>query len=185
MTNQNEISDRYRRLAERFTDVVETVPDGAWTAESPCDGWNVRDVLRHVADSEREFMERMDFDHDIGRSDDPIADWHQVNRAMQAALDDPEKAAHRYDGYFGPTTFAESVDTFYSGDLLVHRWDIARGAGLQQLEQMDPDDLTEAQRRLEPLGDAVRAPGVFGPALNPGDDASDQDRFLAWAGRRV
>jgi uncharacterized protein (TIGR03086 family) len=185
MTNENDPSSRYRRLAERFTDVVDAVPADAWANDSPCDGWNVRDVLRHVADTEREFMERMDFGSDIEPSDDPIADWRTVNRAMQDALDDPAKADHGYDGYFGPTTFAETVDTFYAGDLLVHRWDIAHGAGLTDLEQLDESDLDDARRRLEPLGDNVRAPGVFGPPLDAGPDATEQERFLAWVGRRV
>ena len=185
MKHHNEASDRYRRLAAAFTDVIESVPDDAWANESPCAGWNVRDVLRHVADSEREFMERMAFGPDVEASDDPVADWQRVNEAVQSALDDPAKAAHGYDGYFGPTTFAETVDTFYAGDLLVHGWDIAHGAGLEEFEQLDAAEMDDARRRLEPLGDAVRSPGVFGPPLDAGADASDQERFLAWAGRSV
>ncbi|MEO7398299.1 MAG: TIGR03086 family protein, partial [Ilumatobacteraceae bacterium] len=92
-------------------------------------------------------------------------------------------ADRTYDGYFGPTTFAETIDTFYSMDLMVHAWDIARAAGRPDLEPIAADDLTRAARLLEPVGDTVRSPGIFGPPVEPSVDATDQDRFLAWTGR--
>ena len=33
-----EIADRYRRVADRFTERAREVPDGAWDNPSPCEG---------------------------------------------------------------------------------------------------------------------------------------------------
>jgi uncharacterized protein (TIGR03086 family) len=103
---------------------------------------------------------------------------------MLAATEDPSIVGRSYDGYFGPTTIGETIDTFYSMDLAVHGWDVARGAGLSELEQLHPDDLERAQSKLSSLaGDTVRMAGIFGEPVAVPDDASDQDRFLAWTGR--
>ena len=102
---------------------------------------------------------------------------------MQAALDDESIAMTAFDGYFGPTTIAETADTFYSLDLLVHAWDIARALARADLEAMSPADLVHARHQLAGAGDVVRSPGIFGPEVAVGADASDQDRFLAWTGR--
>ena len=113
----------------------------------------------------------------------PLLAWHHVRNAMQAALDNPETAGHEYAGYFGPTTFAETVDTFYSGDLLVHSWDVARGAGLTDLEALDSDDMRRTRLQLEPLGDVLRSGGVYGEAVELSGNETEQQQFLAWTGR--
>ena len=44
----SEISDRYRNVAAQFTERVKEVPDGAWADPAPCEGWDARDVVRHL-----------------------------------------------------------------------------------------------------------------------------------------
>ena len=175
-------SDRYRRLADRFSAVVTAVPDDAWDARTPCDEWTVRDVVDHLVTTERDFLvERGRTVPDV--SDDPVGAWPAVRNEVQNALDDPAVADAEYDGYFGPTTLAASIDTFFSLDLSVHAWDIARSAGLEDLATLDPVDVRHFRTALESAGDTVRMPGVFGPPVEVADDASEQDRFLAWTGR--
>ena len=93
--------------------------------------------------------------------DDPLGAFTAARDAVQAALDDPATAAQEYDGMFGRTTFAESVDGFLSADLVIHRWDLARATG---------QDETPPRRRgarvhemLEPMDEKMRGPGAFGP----------------------
>jgi hypothetical protein len=93
-------------------------------------------------------------------------------------------ADRSYDGYFGPTTIGETIDTFYSLDLVVHGWDVARGAGLADLEAIDADDMDDTRERMASVGDTVRMAGIFGDVVTVPDDASPQDRFIAWTGRR-
>ena len=46
----SEIADRYRRVANRFTDRGREVADDAWDNPAPCEGWVARDVVRHLVD---------------------------------------------------------------------------------------------------------------------------------------
>ena len=188
--NENDTATRFRRLAARFATVVESVPADRWDAPSPCEGWTVADVVDHVATTEREFLERMELptgapaDPGASGPDAAVAAWRASSAAMQAVVDDPAIVGRTYDGYFGPTTIGETIDTFYASDLVVHAWDIARGAGLTELEQLPPEDLDRIQSQMAVAGDTVRMPGVYGPEVEVPNDASAQDRFLAWTGRR-
>lgn len=173
------IADRYRRLAHRFTEMIDAVPAQQWDAASPCEGWSARDVVEHVTSTERDFLSRMGFD-----APSP-AEWPAVRDAVQARLDDPADAGHEYDGMLGRTTFGESIDTFYCMDLVVHGWDLARAAGLESFLEIPSDELATVRVALEGFGDNARLPGVFGPALAVGADADDQTRLLADLGRQA
>ncbi len=180
----------FRRLSARFSTVVAAVPPELWGGPSPCDGWSVRDVVVHVIDTERDLLGRMPFGPStlaIRAQPDTathlIDAWHHVRDAVQTALDDSATAGHGYDGYFGPTTFARTVDIFYSGDLLVHSWDVARGAGLTDLETLNADDMRRTKAELEPTGAVLRSGGAYGPAIELSGNESEQQQFLAWTGR--
>lgn len=147
-------------------------------------------MLAHIVDTERDFLVRHALADGLEAGDgDPVpADllgrWAATRDRVQAALDDPATAERGFDGYFGPTTIGAALDTFYSGDLVVHGWDVARAAGLAELEAIDPLELDLLTAEMETLGDAVRMEGIYGPPVEVADDASAQDRFLAWTGRR-
>ena len=179
----SDVADRYRRLADRYTSVVDAVPGDAWDAPSPCEGWTGRQVLEHVAESQHGFLARFDLAPDIDGAD-PTARWAAVRDAMLAALDDPATAGTEYDGMFGRTTFAGTVDGFMSADLVVHAWDIARAAGLDDHEAMPPEEVERLDAQLRGMGDAIRSPGAFGPEVPVPDDAPHQHRFLGYIGRR-
>ncbi len=186
-TTAHDVAQRYRRLADRFDQIVSAVPADRWDAPSPCEDWTVADVVHHVADTEVDFLNRQELPvgEVPGTDAPPVERWRAARAAMQAAVDDPEVAGRSFDGYFGPTTIGETIDIFYSMDLAVHGWDIARGAGLSELEGIDDADIERSRTQLGSIaGDTVRMAGIFGPAVEVPDDASDQDRFLAWTGRR-
>ena len=178
----SDIADRYRRLAGHFSAVVDAVPEEAWDSASPCEGWTARQVLGHVVDSETEFLGRFDRAPDDGGAD-VRGRWVTVRGAMQQTLDDPEVANTTYESQFGETTLAETVDGFFSPDLVVHGWDIARATGLEELEPMPAGEVERIDARFRPMGDAIRAPGAFGPEVAVPDDASPQDRLLGFLGR--
>lgn len=180
----SDIADRYRRLAAGFSDKIRCVPPEKWDAPSPCDGWTALDVVRHLVDVHRMFLGF------VGRElcdvppveDGPLAAFDAARQVVQAGLDDPGRAAESFDGYFGRTSFAEAVDRFVCFDLVVHAWDLARAAGVD--EHLDPEEVHTVLEQLPAFGDALHSSGMFGPVVDPPDGADEQTRLLCLLGRR-
>jgi uncharacterized protein (TIGR03086 family) len=180
----SEVSERYGRLAGAFTAKVAAVPPDAWDRPSPCEGWTARDVVHHVVSTEGMFLGF------VGRSpgevpsvdDDPLGAWSAVRASVQGDLEDPERAGAQFDGFSGRSTFEAAVDRFLCFDLVVHGWDLARSVGLD--ERIDPAEVARVRQHAEEMGDALRSPKAFGPAVEPPSGADDQARLLAFLGRR-
>lgn len=174
---------RFERVADDFDRLVRLVPDERWTATSPCEGWRAVDVLTHVVDTQRDLLGRMGFDVPDVDGLTAVSAWQRTRAAMSAAMADPARVDHAYDGYFGPTTFGRTVDDFYSFDLVVHRWDLARATGMPDHETIAPDQIEWLRTRADGFGDALRMPGICGPEVTVPDDATPQEQLLAWLGR--
>jgi uncharacterized protein (TIGR03086 family) len=178
------ISSRYRIVAGRLADLMAAVPADRWSSPSPCSDWSAADVAEHVVATEADLLGRMDFATPDGLvTDDVSTSWDAVRTAVQDALDDPMRADHEYDGYFGPTTFAQTIDRFYTSDIVIHTWDLARAAGLPQFEPIEEVEMERIVASYEGLGDMMRQPGLLGPAIDVDDEASEQTKFLAFYGR--
>jgi uncharacterized protein (TIGR03086 family) len=180
-----EISERYGRLADTFAAKIAAVPDDRWESPSPCEDWTARDVVRHVVTTQGMFLGFVG--RELGEipsvDDDPGAAWDAARSAIRRDLEDPDAAKAEFDGMGGRTTFETAVDRFLCFDLVVHGWDLARAAGLD--DRIDPDDVARVRKAAEGFGDAMRGPQAFGPALDPPEGADDQARLLAFLGRRV
>ena len=178
-----EISDRYRALARELTRRVDAVPPERWDDPSPCEEWSARQVLQHLLDSHRDMPGYAGDPLVLEKSvdDDPHAAWVEGRDAMQALLDDPQRAGMEYDGMFGRTSVEKTVDTFLGLDLLVHGWDIARATG--QDEALPEEEVRRVHADAVRLGDNLRRGGVCGPEVSVPDDASEQDKLLAALGR--
>ncbi|MGH3358323.1 MAG: TIGR03086 family metal-binding protein [Nocardioidaceae bacterium] len=177
-------ASRYSRLRKSFASKVAAVPEERWTNRSPCEDWTALDVVRHVIETQGTFESLVGRSLEPGPSvdEDPHGAFLAATDQVQAHLDDPTTARAGYDGYFGPTTFEESADGFLSLDLIVHGWDLARSTGLD--DHIDPVDVAWLWSTVEGLGDAIRGPRTFGPAIEAEPDASDQEKLLAYLGRQ-
>ena len=176
-------TDRYRRLAERFTTTVEAVPAGAWNNASPCEGWTAADVLEHVMESEAGLLKKAGRDVPSGPIDpaDPSDSWVHFRDAVEAALDDPSCSGFEYDAFGLQTTVGATFGSFMSVDLVVHRWDIAHAAGIEQT--ISVEDMAFVRAFTERMGDLAQTSGAFGPRLSVPEDADEQTKFLALPGR--
>ncbi len=181
LTNENpvneSVADRHRRLAAAFHAAAEAVPAAALGRPTPCQDWAIADVIKHVTSTQLDFLGQRALP--VPGDQTPAA----VSAAMQAALDAPTIAGASYDSHFGPTTIAETVDAFYCLDLVMHRWDIAVAAGLSVHIDIDDADITRCRALLEPMGDNIRMPGIFGPEVKAPSSASETEQFVAWTGR--
>lgn len=182
------IAERYRRRAGDLLDTVQAVPDDRWSASAPCEEWTARSVPLHIVETSRMFLGFISLPLDGVPSidDDPAGAVRAATGEVQRVLDDPALAATTFEGVLGTTSFEAAADRFLSFDLVVHRWDLARAAGLDDHERFDPDDvqdLTTIAHQFPPEG--MRGPKTFGPEVTVADDADDQTKLLAFLGRRA
>lgn len=177
-------SERFRRIAGTFADVLAAVPDAGWDAPSPCAGWVARDVVVHLVEWVPAVIGRSGLDLGGGpdAADDPVAAWAHLAGALQAALDDPAVATRTFDaGPPGTLSVEQAIDMLVTGDVLVHTWDVAVAAGLDV--RLDPVVTHEMLVGMEPMDEVLRSSGHYGPKIAVAPDASEQDRLLAFTGR--
>lgn len=166
---------------EQLTAVLDTVED--WTTASACEGWKVGDVVDHLIDTQRDFLQRHGLE--IGprpdTHDDPLDAWTAHASKIQDLLDTPAVAGSEFDGFFGRTTIGATLATFYGFDMVVHRWDIARGIGLEH--HFNDAELDLIEQSLDGFGDHLYEEGICKPALPTTPDADRETRLLARMGR--
>lgn len=182
----SESAARYAKIAAGFSARVRAVPPGSWENPAPCEGWVARDVVAHLV----EWLPAM-FLHGAWQLDvpplpdvsaDPVAAWEALDAALQAALDDPAIAGSERDTPMGRQTFAACLDTIGTNDLLIHTWDLARAAGLD--ETLDADEVHALLLAMEPYDEMLRRSGQYGPRVSVPDDATEQTKLIAFTGRQ-
>jgi uncharacterized protein (TIGR03086 family) len=179
-------AEEHRRIAGAFTTTVEGVAASDWDRPAPPAGWVARDVVRHLTDWFPAFLRSSTgivLQAGPSVDDDPVAAWTMQRTAVQALLDDPEVAGGLHDfAQLGTSSLGDAVSAVYTGDVFLHRWDLARATG--QDDTLDPDTCAEMLAGMLPMDDALRRSGHFGPRLEVADDADVQTRLLAFIGRR-
>jgi uncharacterized protein (TIGR03086 family) len=169
-----EPSERHRTIAARFTSVVSKVTD--WEAPSPVPEWRAIDVV--------EWPEGFFAAGGIelpSPSGDPASRWSQRAAAIQGLLDGPDRDSPFTHPMVGTFPLATAIDNFYTSDVFMHAWDLARASG-----QDDPLDGEEAARLfegMEPIDAMLRESGQYGPRVAVPDDAPSQDQLMAFIGR--
>jgi uncharacterized protein (TIGR03086 family) len=187
----SEISERFARVADAFAARLVAVPPDAWDNPAPCEGWVARDVVRHLVEwvPGPGFLLGA-FGVETGPipsvEEDPAGAWAVVRDAVQRALDDPAVAGRVEDcGPPGRLSLEAAVDMTCTPDVLIHTWDLARATGLD--ERLDGDEVHRQVADIEALppevDEAMRNSGHYGPRVELGAGASEQDRLLAFMGR--
>jgi uncharacterized protein (TIGR03086 family) len=179
-------AEEHRRIAGRFTELVRGVPDGGWDAPSPVEGWVARDVVRHLVEWFPPFLEAGAGVHLVAGPSvdvDPTAAWVTHSDAVQAVLDDPATAGKTLSNrHIGEVPLDRAINDFYTADVFMHTWDLARATG--QDETLDPDKCAELLAGMVPYEEAMRSSGQYGPRVEVPDHADVQTRMLAFIGRR-
>jgi hypothetical protein len=83
---------------------------------------------------------------------------------MQALLDDPATADRVLaNPHIGEMALDRAIDQFYTPDLFMHTWDLARATGRDDM--LDPDFCGQLLAGMEPIEDIIRSSGQYGPRL--------------------
>jgi hypothetical protein len=99
------------------------------------------------------------------------------------ALADDAFADTGYDGHFGPTTVGATLVQFYVFDMVVHRWDVARAAGLDA--QLTDEELDRVEAGADSFGPALYMDGICRPGVEAPAGADRVTRVLARLGREA
>lgn len=146
-------------------------------AQTPCEKWNVRDVMNHLVQANEFFQASAKSEQ--SPLDDPPPDLigsdplQAYEKACKATA-----SAYAQDGVIeqtGPTIGIAFVDQ------LVHGWDIAKATGQ---DTTMPEDLAQAAFGMVDgrLTDDQRGK-FFGPVVKVPDGANAQDKLLGYVGR--
>ena len=178
-------SAEHRRVAGRFTELVRATPPERWDDPSPVAAWRARDVVGHLVEWLPGFLEAgagVRLPQGPSVADDPVGAWQVHTDAVQALLDDPGTAALVLENrHVGKVPLPEAIDRFYTGDVFLHTWDLARATG--QDVTLDPEKCAVMLAGMEPLDDLLRQSGQYGPKVPVPDDADVQTRLIGFIGR--
>jgi len=181
----SEVSERYERVGEGFSDRLRRVAPDQWATPTPCTEWDVRALVAHVIATHRRIVATLEgaAPQEVDPAGDPNVQWPDASAAVRAALADPERASRTVSGMFGEQSFESLVSRLLCADTLLHTWDLARATG--QEEHLDERAVATAMDFLAPLDEAIRRPGGFAPKIDPSADADAQTRLLNFGGRAV
>lgn len=152
-----------------------------WDAPTPVAEWKTRDVVDHLVVWFGGFLEAgcgMNLTDD--RDSDPVDRWARRAREVQVLLDDPPDVPFRHP-QVGEMPIETAVDRFYTSDIFMHTWDLARATG--QDDRLDPDTSAALLAGMEPIEDVLRASGHYGSRVAVPAGADVQTRLIAFIGR--
>lgn len=174
---------RHREVAARFSDLVRGVTD--WDTPTPVPGWTARDVVGHLVGWFPAFLASgagVDLPHGPDAADDPVGAWEAQAGAVQALLDDPATPGRVLaNPHTGDVPLDLAVDRFYTADVFMHTWDLARATG--QDDRLDPAFCEELLTGMRQVEDLLRGSGQYGPAVPVPDGATVQDQLVGFIGR--
>ena len=176
-------AERHRSVAATFAARVAGAQD--WEASAPVEGWVARDVVRHLIDWFPGFLAGgagMELPAGPPVDDDPVGAWHHQTEAIQAILDDPATASKTYSNPMtGDMPLPVMIQNFYTADVFMHTWDLARASG--QDDTLDEAECAEVLAGMQQMAPVIRASGQFGDQQPVADDASAQEKLIAFIGR--
>lgn len=186
MTADRSPAAEHRRVAAAFTERVRGTPPAAWDNPAPVEGWAARDVVRHLVEWFAAFLESGAGEElPVGPSvdDDPVGAWTVHCDGVQALLDDPATPGKTLSNrHLGDQPLDQAIDRFYTADVFMHTWDLARATG--QDETLDPVKCAELLDGMRDHEQAMRSSGHYGPRVDVPEDADIQTKLLGFIGRR-
>jgi len=171
-------AQRHREVADAFAARVRGTRD--WDAPAPVAGWTARSVVEHLTTWLPAFLAG-GANIELPKADpDPVVAWQAQCDAVQDLLDRPGDRIVS-NPHTGDVPLAEAIDRFYTSDVFMHTWDLARATG--QDDRLDPDFCAQLLAGMLPMADVLLASGQFGPPVPVAEDADPQTKMIAFIGR--
>ena len=156
-----------------------------WDAPAPVQGWRARDVVRHLTEWLPALLAggaAIELSTGVRVDEDPVAAWLAHAAAVQALLDDPGTAGRLLQNpHLGQLPLDQAIDRFYTTDVFLHTWDLARATG--QDDRLDPQLCADLLAGMEPIDEMLRSSGQYGARVPVPPDAGPQDQLIGFIGR--
>lgn len=170
------------------TRLVQGITDEQWDAETPCQKWNVRQLVTHTAGVMANFTNGASNlppvgdpdDFDLG--DDPAATMKELSAKNVAAW--TERGELESAITLGENEFPGAVGLNINMlDAYVHGWDIAKATG--QEANLD-DELCAALLAFsqQVIPESPREGDNFHAVVATGESAANQEQLLGYLGRQ-
>jgi uncharacterized protein (TIGR03086 family) len=178
-------AQEFREIGGRFGALCDAVPADRWDWPAPVEGWAARDVVRHLVEWFPSFLAAgasVEIPAGPAVDDDPAGAWRHLQDEVQALLDDPASTEKVLSNrHIGDVPLPQAVSQFFTGDVFMHTWDLARATG--QDDTLDPERCAVMLAGMEPIEGPMRDSGQYGPRVEVPDDADPQSKLLGFIGR--
>jgi len=178
--------ERIDRATAFAAEKVKGVAADQLSNPTPCSEFDVRSLLNHVigglamlttaARGEKGAMPEGD---QFGS--EPRVDYERRRAELMAALAGDGVLDRNWEMPFATMPGAVMASIAFM-EHLTHAWDVAKATG--QDTALPSDLVAECMQVVAPMDAMLRTPGVCGPAIKVADDASEQDRLIAFMGRQ-
>jgi uncharacterized protein (TIGR03086 family) len=181
----------YLRVArDGFESRLRSVQSDDWTRSTPCEEWNVRQVVNHVVGQNFRYARLLEgggldeytrVREDDFLGNDALANWARGNREFDIAYAQPGALEKVVEYHWGPSTGRQLL-YWRVLEMTVHTWDLARGIGAD--DRLD-EDLVVAMLNGMPtrINSSRTEKDAARGEISAG--ASPQEQLLIYTGRTV
>jgi uncharacterized protein (TIGR03086 family) len=190
MTEQQMATELLSRSLQVPADVIAGLRPEQWNDPTPCDEWDVRQLVSHLVLGNRrhaalvrgaQIGPRPTGPPEDVLGDDALGTYAASVEDVLRAFGSPDVASTIYQTPIGPIP-GSGVLFLRATDAVVHGWDLARATG----QTVDAPDFVVAELLTFARTRLADAPpnGPFKPSLSVAQDASMLDQLVAILGRQ-
>jgi len=175
MTQGNDSLATLQRALDQLGDVLAAIHDDQLSDPTPCEDWDVAQLIGHVLADTPRFIEALrGGEPDWAALPEPASgDW---TGRLRSDADDLMHAWHQADA-------DEGAADWQLAEFAVHTWDLVKAT--KQDRALDPAVAERGYAFMAANLTPENRGGAFGPAVEVSHDADPYDRIAAFAGRQV
>ena len=184
-----DIAAVHRDALDATRQFVAGIGDDQWDLPTPCDGWNVRELLNHIVAGNlwAAQLGRGRTIADVGSAldgdvlgADPVAAYDRSAESAAAVFEMPGALDAPCAVSYGPVP-----GSVYAGhrliDVLIHGWDL--GVGDRPANRLDPSVVEACWEVVRPQLALLQGSGAFGVEVADRADSDPQTSLLNALGR--
>lgn len=178
--------ERIERATAECGDAVTGVKPDDLSKPTPCSEFNVKELLNHIIAGLGMLRTaasggdaKPPESNIVG--DDPAKQYAEARSELLEVLKEPGVFDKPWSMPFGQMPGKMMAGIAFM-EHLTHAWDVRKATG--QSTELPEDVVNECLELVQPMDQMLRMPGVCGPAVPVGDDATPTQKLVAFMGRK-